>query len=475
MLRSILACLAVLTLAAPPLEAAQGGRASGGRASAGARPAGAARPDRPPEALPVTPSQVATGATAEPEGPLPGEVLDRVVAIVNEGVVLESEVQEEIATVTQNARRQNRRLPPADEVRKQVLEQLVTREVMLQRAERLGIKVDDERLNDTIASLAKDNGLTLQQLPNAMAQQGVDYAAYREDTRKKMVIAMLQQKEVRSRINITPRELEQYQERLKKLPGENDEYNVSDILIAIPTDATQAQVKELEKKAQEIHERAAKEDFAQLAFANSNASTATSGGELGWRKGSNLPTDLVEAIVALKPGEVSKPVQTSNGFHIIKLNDMRRVEGDPIQDQVHVRHILVTTNTMQDDATVKLKLAGVRQKVLEGQDFAAFAATMSEDKESAVDGGEIEWISPDAFDPAFSKVVSELQDGEISEPFQSSFGWHIVQLLGRRSFDITEENLRQRAFVQLRDSKVDAELETWIRHLRDEAYIESDL
>jgi peptidyl-prolyl cis-trans isomerase SurA len=471
MLRPKLACLAVLVLAAPLAAAQQGGRGSAGRAG-GRPPSGA--PAQPPADAGIA-APAAPDAPKVPEGPPPGVLLDRVIAIVNEGVVMESELRDEIAAVSQSARLQNRKLPPADEVRKQVLDRLVVQEVMLQRAERVGLKVTDEYLNETIGERAKENGLTLQQLPAALASQGVDYASYREDTRKKILIAMLQQREVRSKINVTPRELEQYQERLKKLPGENDEYNVSDILIAIPTGATLAQVKELEIKAQQIRERAVKEDFAQLAFANSNASTATSGGALGWRKGSNLPTDLVEAIVTLKPGEVSKPIATPNGFHIIKLNDLRRSEGSPIQDQVHVRHILVTPNTMQDDATVKLKLAGVRQKVLDGQDFAAFAATMSEDKESAVDGGEIEWISPDAFDAEFAKQVAALKDGQISEPFQSSHGWHIVQLLGRRSFDVTEDSLRQRAFAELRNSKVDAELETWIRHLRDEAFIDTNI
>lgn len=475
MLRPLIASVAVLFLAAAPFATAQQGRGSGARPG---RPPSSVTSDQPQTPAVAVPAPVAPAAPGAPatEPPPPGELLDRVVAIVNEGVVLESEVRDEIDRITRSAREQNRKLPPADEVRRQVLDQLITQQVMLQRAERIGMKVDDEDLNEAISRLARENNLTLQQLPTVMAQQGIDYASYREDTRKKIMMAMLQEREVRSKINITPRELEQYQERLKRLPGENDEYNVSDILIAIPTDATQAQVKELEQKAKEVYERALKEDFAQLAFANSNASTATSGGALGWRKGSNLPTDLAETIVMLKPGEVSKPVPTANGFHIIKLHDMRRGEDEsPIQDQVRVRHILVRTNTMQDDATVKLKLAGVRQKVLEGQDFAAFAATMSEDKTSAVDGGEIEWVSPDEFDPEFARRVGELKEGEISEPFQSMYGWHIVQLLGRRSFDITEDSLRERAFRQLRDSKADAELETWIRHLRDEAFIDTAL
>jgi peptidyl-prolyl cis-trans isomerase SurA len=160
---------------------------------------------------------------------------------------------------------------------------------------------------------------------------------------------------------------------------------------------------------------------------------------------------------------------------IVKLNEIRRASGDPVKDQVHVRHILMKPNTLQDDATVKLKLSGIRQRILNGEDFGAFAATMSVDTGSAVDGGEIDWISPDAFDPAFAKVVTGLKENEISEPFQTAYGWHIVQLLGRRRFDTTEDELRERAMVQLRDARANQEGELWLRQMRDQAYIDTNL
>ncbi len=397
------------------------------------------------------------------------------VAIVNDGVVTESELDDQIATITERLKQQNVKLPAPDVLRSQVLERLVVQEVEMQRADRLGIKVSDEQLNATVAEIAKTNNLTLAQLPAALAAQGADYPAFRDGTRKEMILATLRQREVLSKINVTPRELDQFIEHLKKLPGENDEYDVSDILIAIPSDANQARVDELATKAQEVFERAATEDFARLAVAYSNSQTALEGGALGWRKGPDLPTVLAETIVSLKPGEVSKPVTTANGFHIVKLNAVRSATGDPVQDQVHVRHILVKPNTLQDDATVRLKLSGVRQKILDGQDFGPFASTMSEDSGSAVNGGEMDWTSPNSFVPEFAEAVASLKDGEISEPFQTQYGWHIVQLLGRRKFDTTEDSLRDRAFRQLRDSKADEETEQWVRRLRDEAYIDTSL
>jgi peptidyl-prolyl cis-trans isomerase SurA len=193
-------------------------------------------------------------------------------------------------------------------------------------------------------------------------------------------------------------------------------------------------------------------------------------------KGTDLPTWSLEVVAGLKPGEVSKPFNAAPlGWMIVKLNEIRRASGDPVKDQVHVRHILMKPNTLQDDATVKLKLSGIRQRILNGEDFGAFAATMSVDTGSAVDGGEIDWISPDAFDPAFAKVVTGLKENEISEPFQTAYGWHIVQLLGRRRFDTTEDELRERAMVQLRDARANQEGELWLRQMRDQAYIDTNL
>jgi peptidyl-prolyl cis-trans isomerase SurA len=416
-------------------------------------------------------------AEAAPAAPAPktGVLLDKVVAIVNEGVVTESELTEQLAMISDRLREQNTALPPADVMRKQVLDRLVLQEIQLQRADRIGLKVSDEQLNASLAELAQRNGIALSQLPAALSSQGLDYGAFRDNMRKEITMQSLRQRDVLGRINVTPRELEQFIERMKRLPNEADEYNLSHILLAIPTDATQAQLDEITKRAQDIYERTSTEDFSRLAVAYSSSQTALEGGALGWRKGPELPTVLAEVVVGLKPGEVSKPLATPTGIHLVKLNDQRSVEGDRIQNQTHARHILIRPNELQDDATVRQKLAGIRQRILNGEDFSVFASSMSEDSTSAVNGGDLGWSGPGAFVPEFESTLAALKDNEISEPIRTQFGWHILQVLGRRQFDTTEETLRQRAFRQLRESKADEETEVWLRRLRDEAFVDTDI
>jgi len=414
---------------------------------------------------------------AKVEAPKSGVLLDRAVAIVNDGIVTESDLQEQMANIVEQLKERNTQLPPADVLRKQVLDRLIVQEIQLQRAERKGVKVSDERLNEQMASIAKSNNITLAQLPAALAAQNppIDYASFRDNMRREMTLVDLRRSDVLRNINVTPRELEQFMERMKKLPSETDEYNVSHILLALPPDATQAQVQEVEKLANEIYTRSANEDFSRLAVAYSNSQTALDGGSLGWRKGPELPTILAEVIVSLKPGEVSKPLVTPTGYHLVKLNEIRSTEGNKIEDQTHARHILMRPNELQDDATVRQKLTTIRDRVLKGEDFAAFASSMSEDSSSAVNGGDLGWSGPGSFVPEFEAVLASLKDNEISQPFHTEFGWHIIQLLGRRQFDTTEESLRQRAFRQLRESKADEETELWLRRLRDEAFVDTNL
>jgi len=415
------------------------------------------------------------GPAKAPEAPKTGQVLDRAVAIVNDGIVTESDLQEQMAMIEARLKEQNTALPPPDVMRKQVLDRLIMQEVQLQRAERIGLKITDDQVNEQLADIAKRNGIPLAQMPAALAQQGIDYGSFRDNMRKEMTLQRLRQKDVLGKINITPRELEQFLERQKKMPSETDEYNVSHILLAIPPEATQAQVKEVEKLAEQIYTRSQDEDFGRLAVAYSNSQTALEGGSLGWRKGPELPTVLAEIVVGLKPGQVSRPMVTPTGYHLVKLNEVRSTDGSHIEDQVHARHILMRPDELQDDATVRQRLADVRQRVLKGEEFAAFASSMSADSSSAVNGGDLGWSGPGSFVPEFEATLARLKDNEISEPFHTEFGWHIVQVLGRRQFDTTEESQRGRALRQLRESKVDEETELWLRRLRDEAFVETDL
>ena len=418
---------------------------------------------------------IAAEAGADAATPAPGVLLDRVVAVVNDGIVTQSELDERVAQAINDLRRNNTP-PPSDEVlRRAVLDRLVMDEIQWQRAKRIGINVSDETVNNELRQLAEDNGMTLNDLPDALAEQGINYASFRENYREEIARRQLRRSEVFNEVNITPRELDQFMERLKRLPDETAEYNFSHILIAVPIEATQDDFLAAAARAQEVYEKAATEDFAQLAVEYSSSQTALEGGQMGWRSGVDLPTLLAETIAAMKPGEVSRPIQAANGYHIVRLNEVRSGAGDPVQQQTHARHILLTPNALQDDATVRQRLQEIRERVLAGEDFAAFAASVSEDPSSAVEGGDLDWLGPGATVPEFEAVMNELDEGEISEPFQSQFGWHIVQVLGRRQVDASEEMLRQRAFMQLRQSKADQELELWARRLRDESYVETEL
>jgi len=402
-----------------------------------------------------------------------GELLDRVAAIVNEGVVLNSELETQITSVSERLRQQNLELPPQNVLRQQVLERLVLQEIQLQRANHAGIKVSDENVNSALSDVAKRNGLTLSQLPDALAKQGEDYAAYREDIRKEITLSLLRQRDVLQHISVTPREIDQYLEKQAKLPSEHNEYNVSHILIAVAQDATPAQLDQAAKRATDVYQRAkGGEDFAKLAVANSNSQTALEGGALGWRKGGELPTFLTDVIARLKPGEVSEPLRTPTGYHIIRLNEMRGGAVPTVEDQVHVRHILMKTNELADDATVRQKLSTLRERILKGEDFAGIAQTSSEDAGSAAEGGDLGWAGPGTFAPEFEQAVAALKDNEVSEPFHTQFGWHIVQMLGHRRFDNTDELKRREAIEAIRAGKADEETELWLRHMRDEAYVE---
>jgi peptidyl-prolyl cis-trans isomerase SurA len=393
-----------------------------------------------------------------------GVLLDRIAAIVNDGVVLTSELDAQIEQISERLRAQKLELPAQNVLRQQVLDRLVIQEIQLQRASHDGIKVSDDTLNSALADVAKRNNLTLSQLPQALADQGIEYAHYREELRKEITLSLLRQRDVLDRISVTPKEIELYLEKQAKQPG-NHEYNVSHILIAVPQEATPAQLDQAAKRADEVYHKALSgEDFAKLAVAYSNSQTALEGGALGWRKGSELPTFLTDVIEKLKPGQVSEPLRTPTGFHIVRLNEVRGGEEQKaIEQQVHARHILMKTDALHDDATVRQKLQELRERVLKGEDFAGLAQTNSQDPGSASQGGDLGWTGPGTFVPEFEKVLEGLQIDEISEPFKTQFGWHIVQLLGRRTYDNTDEVKRRRAMEAIRASKSDEETELWRR------------
>ena len=404
-----------------------------------------------------------------------GELLDRIAAVVNDGVVLKSDLDSQLDSVTKRLEEQKVELPSQSVLKQQVLERLVLQEIQAQRAAKVGLTIPDEQLNGALQEIASRNKIPFDKLPTALEAQGIDYKQYRESMRKEMVLSTLRQRDVIAHINVTPRELDQYLARQNNAAA-NDEFNVSHILLSLPTAATPQQLEDISKKAADLAARVRKgEDFGQLAIANSNSQTALDGGSLGWRKGAQMPQFILELVTRMKPGEISDPVRTPSGFHLVKLNERRGGEAQVIVNQIHVRHILMKPNELDDDETVRQKLGKLRDRIQKGEDFAGIASTTSEDPGSAPDGGDLGWSGPGTFVPEFDKAIANLKLNEISEPFKSRYGWHIVQMLGTRTYDSTDDVRRQRAFAAIRESKADEETELWLRRMRDEAFVETKM
>lgn len=403
-----------------------------------------------------------------------GDLLDRIAVVVNDGVVLQSQIDSQLGAITHRLREQGTPLPAPSVLRQQITERMVLQEIQLQRSAKLGLRVTDEALNNALRDVAKQNKIEFSRLPDALASEGINYAEYREQVRREMTLSLLRQRDVYARIYVSPRELDQFLAKQSADKTGRIEYDVSHILLALPEAASPGQLDQVEKHAEEIYKRAsAGEDFGQLAVANSQAQSALERGAIGWRKGSELPSFMADVVTTLEPGQVSQPVRTPSGFHIIRLNAKRSDTEPLIVEQLHARHILVKTNELQDDETVRGRLQTLRDQIVAGkEDFAAIAKAVSEDPGSATEGGDLGWTSPGAFVPDFEAVLAALSDNEISQPFHTQYGWHVAQLLGRRSQDMSNDERRRKAYEQIRASKADEETELWLRRLRDEAYVD---
>ncbi|NNC66091.1 MAG: molecular chaperone SurA [Gammaproteobacteria bacterium] len=412
-----------------------------------------------------------------------GELLDGVAAVVDSGVVLKSELNTRLELVMESLREQQRQmpaeerrpLPPLSVVEEQVLDQLVLRQIQLQRAERFGIVVGDEMLNQAISSVARENGITLEQMPMALASEGIDYAAYRQETREQIIIEQLIQRDVIARITITPRELQQCLARSSASLAEDVDYNLSHILVSLSPTATREQADAARAEIEEIFAQLEDgADFAQLAVTHSDGQGALEGGSLGWRKGAQLPTLFADMVVQMEPGTISDPIQSASGFHIVRVNEIRGAQAVMV-DQIRARHILMEPNEILDEATVEQRLSGIREDVLSGDDFGAIAQALSEDPASAAENGDLGWVVPGDFVPEFAQRLEELETGELSEPFRTRFGWHIVEVTDRRTYDTTDEVKEQRCAETVRASKMEEQQQLWVQQIRDQAFVDTRL
>jgi len=401
-----------------------------------------------------------------------GIKLDGIAALVNDGVVLESELEAQTSMIVQRLRNEGTALPPADSLQKQVLDNLVLGQIQLQRADRDGITIPDEMLNRALSDIAQRNNTTLSGMPELLAADGIDYAAFRNDLREQLIMERLRVRDVTSRIAVSEREIDDYLEREATSSYRNKRYKLSHILISLPANTSPQDLEAAQKKADDIYQQLQKgADFAELAVTYSNAESALDGGSMGWRNGDSLPTLFAGIVPNLQKGQVSEPIRTASGLHIVKLDD---VEGSKpvMENQVRARHILIEPDEIVDDEVAKQKLMEIRMGILGGDDFAAVAKAVSDDAGSAVEGGDLGWAGPNTYVGIFEETLTNLKLGEISMPFRSEFGWHIVEVLERRTHDTTDDVRRTQAIVAIRDSKLAEETELWLRQIRDESFVE---
>lgn len=403
-----------------------------------------------------------------------GEFLDGVAAIVNEGVVLKSQLADQMAIITQRAQEQNMQLPPADVLQEQVLERLILSEIQLQRAARIGLQVSDEMLNQSIAGIAQQNGIQFEDMPRLLAEDGMDYADFRRSLRDEITIDQLRRIEVGQSINVSEREIEQCVADLEGNVVANSEYELSHILLTFPESASGDQVKEVEDLANEIYTQLQDgADFREMAARHSDGPTALEGGSLGWMQGAQVPTLFTDVLQDMSAGDVSEPIRTASSFHLVRVDDLRSAIERSEINQSKVRHILVMPNEIIDDATAKQRLEEALEKIRAGEDFGEQAKLLSDDPGSANLGGDLGWAGPGTYAQEFEQTIAASEIGVVSDPFRTQFGWHILEVTERRVYDNTEELKQRNCDARIRNDKMEEESLMWMQRLRDESFVES--
>ena len=401
--------------------------------------------------------------------------LDRVVAIVDTDVVMQSQLDQRVREVQQTIAKRGDSLPPEHVLGQQVLERLIIENIQLQIGDRSGIRITDEELNQAVGTIAQRNNLSLEQFRAALERDGLSYEDAREQIRREMIISRVRQRRVAERIQVSDQEVENFLESESGKMQLSVEYRLANILIRVPDAASADEIQAADRRAQELYQQLQQgADFAQLAIASSASETALEGGNMGWRKAAQLPTPFDSMIGALSVGETTEPVRTPGGFILIKLLEKRGGETQ-VRDEVHVRHVLIKPSEIRSEAETKRLAERVYERIMAGEDFAELAKDFSEDPGSALNGGDLNWIDPNALVPEFRAVMAQTESGEVSKPFKSAFGWHVLQVMGRRATDGSEQFRKQQALSVLRNRKYEDELQAWLRQIRDEAYVESKL
>ena len=428
-------------------------------ASAADQPAPAVRPAASPSA-----------GAAQPR------LLERIVAVVNKDVITLGQLNERIDVVSRQLRQQRVQLPPADVLERQVLERMITERAQLQLAEDNGIRIDDLQVDRAIDRIADQNRLSLAEFRAALDRDGIVYDRLRADLRKEIALTRLREREVDGRVQVTESEIDNFLDEEKARTAanaQNVEYRVSHVLVRVPEGVSSEQLEQLRDKASQAMRRARSGvEFSEVAVASSDAADALQGGAMGWRQGDRLPELFVAALVRMKPGETSDVLRSPAGFHVLHLDETRGVDVRTEDvDQIRARHILIRTNEIVSDSESRRRIQQLRDRIVEGADFAEIARLNSDDG-SAPRGGELGWLYPGDTVPEFERAMGALQVGALSEAVRSPFGWHLIQVLERRRGDLSSERKRGEARRVVHDRKAEEAFDIWLRELRDRTYLE---
>ena len=427
--------------------------------------------------LPLIAWGVAFGQSPRPEQAAGARIdlIDRIVAVVNKEVITQYELAERINRVQKELQRRGTSLPDRGEIERQVLERLIIEKVQLQYARETGVRVDDLELDRTVSRVAEGNKLSLTEFRQTLERDAIRFDRFREELRDEILMNRLRDREVTGKITVSEGEIENL--LLEQSEGKDTatEYNISHILVRVPEQATPGQLETRRARAEEALKRLREgADFAQLAATYSDAPDALQGGLMGWRSQQRLPELYVEALAGLKPGGISRVFRSPAGFHVLKLLELRGAGAPLLVEQAHVRHILVRTNDLVSEDEAKRKLLSLRERIVNGVNFTELARLNSDDG-SASRGGDLGWIYPGDTVPEFERAFTELKPMEVSQPVKTPFGWHLIQVLERRTADLSSERRRIEARKALLDRKGDEAYQEWLRQLRDRAYVEMRL
>ena len=398
--------------------------------------------------------------------------LDRIVAVVNDDVIMQSELSVRMNLIRSGLEEAGTPIPPDDVLARQVLERLIVDRIQLQLADEYDLRIEDDELNRTMDELAARNSLSTSDFRKIMERDGYDFAKLREEIRSELLVARVQQRFVSNRVAVSSRDVDDYLATVEKQGGGNREYRLGHILVAVPEGASPEEIGESREEALALlAELRAGLDFSEAAVIHSDGQQALQGGDLGWRRASELPTLFADVVPDLSRSEISEPIRSPSGFHIVKVVDTRSGQTH-VLTQTRARHILLQPNEVVSEADARARLLHLRERIAHGADFAELARAHSDDTGNAAMGGDFGWVGPGDLPPALQSAVDTLEESEVSAPFETERGWHIVQVVERRAYDGTEEVRRANAVRAIRGRKIEEELQTWIRQIREEAYVE---